>query len=86
MNSLKAIRERLGVTQAELGAAIKVSQGNVSFYEKGQTIPPDVAERLIGYANGKGLPISFDHVYGGLAIPQVAKPKRRKPSPTGAEA
>lgn len=78
MNSLKAIRERLDVTQAELGAAIKVSQGNVSFYERGQTIPPDVAERLIAFANVKGLPISFNHVYGAAPLPQPGK--KRRPS------
>lgn len=76
MNSLKAIRERLAVTQAELGAALKVSQGNVSFYERGQTVPPDVAERLIAFANAKGLLISFDHVYGASPLPQPGKKRR----------
>jgi putative transcriptional regulator len=81
MNALKAIRERLEVTQAELGAAVKVSQGNVSFYERGQTVPPDVAERLIAFAASKGLPISYDHIYGAIPIPAVGKPKRRAPKP-----
>lgn len=86
MNALKAIRERLEVTQAELGAAIKVSQGNVSFYERGQTVPPDVAERLIAFAVGKGLPISYNHVYGACPLPELGKPRKRQAKPSTQEA
>ncbi|MFC6520104.1 helix-turn-helix domain-containing protein [Undibacterium arcticum] len=50
MNQFQIIRERLGVTQAAIADAIGVTQGNVSHYEKGQTVPPDVARRLIEYA------------------------------------
>ncbi len=67
MNVIKSIRTRLGVSQAELGAGIGVTQGNVSFYEKGQTMPPDVARRLIEYAKGKGHTLSFDDIY---ALPE----------------
>lgn len=80
MNALRTIRERIGATQAELGAALQVSQSNVSFYEKGQTVPPDVAAKLIDFAKGRGLVLSYDHVYGASPVPELTKPKRRKGS------
>ena len=63
MNSFKSIRERLKVTQAEIATAIGVSQGNVSFYEKGQTVPPGVAAKLIEFAKTKGVDITYDDIY-----------------------
>lgn len=63
MNAIHAIRKKLGVTQAELARAIGVTQSNVSFYEKGQTIPPTVAGRLIDYAKGLGTELTFDQIY-----------------------
>lgn len=67
MNNIRQIRGRLGVTQAVLASVLKVSQGNVSNYEQGQTVPPDVAGRLITYANSLGHPITYDDVYGSPA-------------------
>jgi putative transcriptional regulator len=74
MNQIKLLRERLGVTQEAMAAAIGVSQANVSFYEKGQQMPPQVARLLIEYARRLGHFITFDDVYGPLPDP----PKRRK--------
>lgn len=71
MNTFRAIREALEVSQAEIGSAIGVTQGNVSFYERGQTIPPDVASRLIAFARERGLALSYDHVYGGAKLPAI---------------
>lgn len=71
MSNLKAIRERLGVTQAAMAEALGCSQGNVSFYEAGQTFPPAAAQQLIAYAAGKGLHIGFDHVYGAAPLPEL---------------
>lgn len=78
MNALKAIRAKLGVTQAEVADALSVSQGNVSFYENGQNIPSDVARALIAFAKERGLLIGFDHVYGDLELPELIKSKRSK--------
>lgn len=64
MNEVKAIRERLGVTQTELGAAIGCTQGNVGHYERGQTLPPEAAKRLIGFAASRGLALTLDQIYG----------------------
>jgi putative transcriptional regulator len=63
MNNFRRIRELLGMTQAAIGQAIGVTQGNVSFYEQGQTIPPAVAARLISVAKSHGHVITFDDVY-----------------------
>lgn len=72
MSAIQAIRKRIGLTQAELAKRLDVSQGNVSFYEKGQTIPPTVAGKLIEYARSRGLEIGFDHVYGAAELPPPA--------------
>lgn len=72
MNRIKEIRERLGVTQAELAAALGKSQGNVAFYEKGQTVLPEVAKSLICYASTRGLHISYEDIYGVAGIAAAA--------------
>lgn len=64
MNRISQIRAKLAVTQKTLASALGVSQGNVSHYEKGQTIPPEVAKRLIAFANSLGVLVTFEDVYG----------------------
>lgn len=64
MNRIKTIRDRLGLTQAELALALGKTQGNVGFYERGQTVPPEVARRLIGFAHDRGVEIAYEDVYG----------------------
>ena len=80
MSAFKTIRERLGMTQAALGEALGCTQGNISFYEKGQTVPPDTARSLIAIARQRGLPLTFDHVYGGAPVPDPVTPEH--PAPT----
>ncbi len=70
MNSIKAIRERLCLTQAEFGKGIGCAQGNVSNYEKGQTVPPEAAKAAIRFAATRGLVITFDHIYGEAPLPE----------------
>ena len=73
MNTIKSIRARLGLTQAALAEAIGCTQGNVGHYEnKGQTVPPEVARRLIAHAARLGVPLSFDDVYGPSPQPSQA--------------
>ena len=64
MNTIRSLRTRLGVTQDALAAELGVSQANVSLYEKGQQVPPRVAQRLIEFARKRGHTISYDDVYG----------------------
>lgn len=63
MNNIRDIRLRLRLTQSALAEGLEVTQGNVSLYEKGQTVPPDVARRLITFAATRGLALTFDDVY-----------------------
>lgn len=64
MNNILQIRKRLGMTQEAFGAAIGVSQGNVSHYEQGrQEVPPDVARRVISAAEAVGQVVTFDDIY-----------------------
>ena len=82
MSAFKKIRERLQMTQAAIGAELGVTQGNVSFYEKGQTVPPDAARKLIELARSKGLELTFDHVYGGCDLPEQAAVDRAAAQPS----
>jgi putative transcriptional regulator len=64
MNTLKVIRQKIGVTQAELAAALGVTQSQISKYERSdQDIPPAVARALIQYAQTKGKRFTFNDVY-----------------------
>lgn len=73
MSSILTIRKRLGATQTELAEALSVTQGNVSFYEKGQTIPPAVAGKLIEFAKSRGHTISYDDIYGRAPSAEAEK-------------
>ena len=80
--SFKSIRSRLGLTQSAIADVLGVTQGNISFYEKGQTVPPAVAGKLIEYAKSRGHLITYDDIYrappeligmeGAPAVPQKA--------------
>lgn len=70
MNTIKTLRVRLGVTQDVMAAGIGVSQGNVSNYERGQRMPPDVAKRLIAFSATLGHSITYDDVYGPPPVPK----------------
>lgn len=77
MSRIKEIRERLGLTQEDFAKGIGCTQGNVGHYERGQTFPPDRAERLIEFASARGLRLSFDHVYGRIPLPPVRTDKKQ---------
>ena len=63
MKPISRIRSRLNLSQAALASGIGVTQGNISHYERGQTIPPDVARRLIEFAKTLGVFLTFDDIY-----------------------
>ena len=70
MSNIKTIRDRLGLTQTALANGLGCSQGNIGHYEnKGQTMPPDVARRLIAFAAGRGQSVSYEDIYG---VPKLA--------------
>jgi putative transcriptional regulator len=76
MNSIQSIRERLGVTQSVFGDGIGCTQGNVGHLERGQTVMPPVAEKIIEFAKSKGLEIGFDHIYGNAPLPDLTEPAK----------
>lgn len=47
-----------------LADGIGVTQSNVSHYEKGQTVPPHVAKRLIEFAFRRGVIVTYEDIYG----------------------
>lgn len=64
MNNILQIRQRLGLSQAAFGAAIEVSQGNVSHYENDrQEMPIEVARRLIAAAEKLGHVVTLNDIY-----------------------
>jgi putative transcriptional regulator len=74
MNRIRLIRRCLGLTQAQLAGPLGMSQGNVGHYEQGQTVPPDVAAKLIEYAKTLGVTLTFDHIYGTAELPASCAP------------
>lgn len=78
MNTFREIREQLGQTQSELAKSLGQSQGNISNYEHGQMVPPDVAGRLIEHAKAHGHRIDFNEVYKEI-IPPQRKANKKKP-------
>lgn len=73
MSKFKNIRLQLGVTQAAIAEGMGCTQGNVSFYEKGQTVPPEAAGRLIAFAKDRGVHLSYDDIY---TDPELAEPAK----------
>lgn len=64
-NRIKEIRTLLGMTQVQFAQMLGMTQGNVGHYEnKDQTVPPDVARRLILEARARGHILSFSDIYG----------------------
>lgn len=86
MNRIKIIRDRLGQTQAELGRALGMTQGNVAFYERGQTVPPEVAKRLIVHACSHGIRIGYEDVYGPADLGAVLEPAHAVTDPVAVTA
>lgn len=78
MNPIKQLRSRLGVTQTAMAAAIGVSQANVSLYESGQQMPPQVAQRLITYAYELGQVVTYEDIYGAPPVPRQRRAGDRK--------
>ncbi len=83
--AIKSIRSRLGLSQSALAEAMGMTQGNVSFYERGQTLPPDVGRRLIEIARDRGLRIDFNHIYGGVVLPAALDATAAPEAPAQAE-
>ena len=62
------------MTQQALASGIGCTQGNVGHYERGQTLPPEMARRVIAFAASRGVAIDFNHIYGAAVAPELADP------------
>lgn len=73
MSTIKAIRERLRLTQAGLAAELGCTQGNVWQMEQGEGdgVSPRMAKRLVSIARRKGMRLSLDQVYGLKPLPEA---------------
>jgi putative transcriptional regulator len=74
----KSIRERLGATQHEMADALGCTQANVSLLDKGQTVLPATARKLIEFAAARGLALTMNHVYGEVPLPAPRKSRAAK--------
>lgn len=73
MNTTKAIRTLLGISQADMARALGCTQSNVSFYERrGQSMPIERSIRLIEYAKTRGVRLTAGQVYGLEPIASVS--------------
>ncbi|WP_409015162.1 helix-turn-helix transcriptional regulator [Caballeronia sp. LZ001] len=64
MNGLITLRKRLAMSQAEIGAAIGVTQSTISQSERGEiTLSVEVAKRLRDFARSKGVRTTLDDLY-----------------------
>ena len=73
MSRFLDIRNLLALTQVEMAEAIGCSMSNVSFLDRGQTITPTIARRLVSAAAELGVELTFDHLYGTEPLPPRAE-------------
>lgn len=69
MSRFADIRRLLGLTQAEMAEALDCSQSNVSFLDRGQTVTPETAKKLIEVAGVVGVQLSYAQIYGDAVLP-----------------
>lgn len=69
MSRFLEIRNLLGMTQLEMSEVLGCVQSNVSFLDRGQTITPEIAAKLIAASRAMDVHLTFDHIYGGVALP-----------------
>lgn len=80
MSRFLEIRSILGMTQQEMAEVLGCVQSNVSFLDRGQTITPDVAGKLIDAARALGVALTFDHIYRD-ETPPAALRRAQTPEP-----
>jgi len=79
-NNLRAIRNMLKMTQAELAQMIGCSTGNISQIENnGQRIRQELAQRIVVAAKAKGRNITFEDIYGEMNMDKITIVEEVKP-------
>lgn len=71
-NNLKAIRDRLGVSQAKMASLLGMSQGNISHCEQQiQDVSPEMARKIVCVSRELGVDVSFDDIYDVAGLPET---------------
>lgn len=78
MSTFKDIRTRLNLTQQGLADALGCTQAAVSLCDRGQTLQPPMAIRLIEVAKAKGFELTMDQVYGLAPLPEAPAPQEEQ--------
>lgn len=76
MSTIKAIRDRLGLTQAALAEGLGCTQSNVAQYEQGQSFPVDRAHKLMAFAAKHGKRVTYEDIYGPAPVSAKAQKAR----------
>jgi transcriptional regulator with XRE-family HTH domain len=82
MSRFLQIRNLLDLNQTEVAEVLQCTQPNVSLLDRGQTITPASADKLISAAHALGVPLTWGHVYGKEPLPMKPRPK---PAPATVE-
>lgn len=80
MHRFLAIRRLLGVTQHDMAAGLGLTQPRVSLLDRGATVTPETAGRLIAYAKQLGVELSYDQIYGSAQLPPPRILRRSAPA------
>lgn len=77
MTTIKTIRKLLRLSQAALGEGIGCTQANVWQLESnGQELRIELANRLIDFAESRGLAITLDQIYGRAPLPELVEDRK----------
>lgn len=64
MSNMKTIREKAGLTQAELARDVGLTQGAIAHYENDRRKPGlDECRRIVAALSQKGEPVTLDDVF-----------------------
>lgn len=69
MSRFLEIRRVLGLTQTEMADVLGCGQANVSFLDRGQTITPDSARKILDAAAALGVRLTWEHIFGAAVLP-----------------
>jgi transcriptional regulator with XRE-family HTH domain len=69
VHRFRAIRALLDVTQQDMAEALGVRQSFVSVLDRGGTLTPPKAAKLIAYAQSLGVVLTYEQIYGRAQLP-----------------
>ena len=72
--AIRKLRHEQSLTLDDLAAQAGISASHLSRLERGQTLPPEAAKRLIGFAATRGLELTLDQIYGLQPLDSGAAP------------